>query len=272
MTQSDPHFVPVREARSIRWRRAETFAMLADVPFIWLSETELLQTAHHLPIAVNVVGGETEVVGVLDQRLLDHPLLDDKLRWTPAYTPIQLRCLPFGLAPAGAEVAPLDRLMIGLDLGLTGAGGEAIFAAKDTLTKPAETILAALRRLEVGQKRLAAAADMLMLAGLLAPLGPGAPDGAERGLYGTDGAQLGALSALRCAAAAHASFLPLELAVGMLFSQRHVQHHLRPQPLAPVAPEPVAAPRDLDLVVQGVEQYQLQLDTSELFRIDELLS
>ena len=54
--------------------------MLSDTPFVELSDTELLKTAHHLPIALHIEGDEIDVVALLDDRLLNRPLVDDKLR------------------------------------------------------------------------------------------------------------------------------------------------------------------------------------------------
>ena len=186
----------------------------------------------------------------------------------PPYIPIRLRCLPFSLGPRTSDASPADRLLIRRDLGLTAAGGERIFADDGTLSRAAATILKALLRLEQGQRKLAAAAELLLLTGILAPLGDAAPECSHGMLYGVESSAFSRMTPLQCAVAGKSDFLPLELAVAMLFSERHLLHRMRPESHVPAAAAKV--PQELDLVVQGIEPYPLQLDTSELFRIDEL--
>jgi hypothetical protein len=266
-----PHgdaFVPVRDAAPARWRAPKTFGFLSAFPRIALSDTEYLMTAHHLPVALEIEGDHARVVAVLDGDLLSRPILDARFRWKAGYVPIRLRCLPFGLAPAVGDVADAERLVLHPALGLTGDQGEAIFASAGKLSSPAAAILDALLRLEQGQRRLAEAAETLLLAGILVPLAERGPRHGHPALYSVDAARLDALTPLQCAAAVRSSFLPFELAAAMAFSRRHLRGDVQPE--QSVAGEGGLLSADLDQLIRGVERYPLILDTSELIRVEEL--
>jgi hypothetical protein len=128
-------------------------------------------------------------------------------------------------------------------------------------------IVGQLRHLETGKRRLRAAAETLLLAGVLTPFQmmrlPASASSHSRVLT-VDRNKFAALSHRRTALIAQDSFLPIDLAAACLFSQR-----LTPG-LMPVGSEP----REAENVRRSLADHAVdfrsnaQLDDSELFSFE----
>ncbi len=88
-------FEPVASSGLKAWRRAKRFAWLDQVGAVPIADTELLNLAHHCPIAIHIDGGAPTVVCLLRSEFLRASRVGKDGRWKLAYQPLALRTLPF---------------------------------------------------------------------------------------------------------------------------------------------------------------------------------
>lgn len=271
MTQSTPHpptsieFTAVPTAASATWRRPGSLGFVNDIGPITISDTELLLSSHHLPIAIDHVAGRLEVVAMTAPQFQRAPLVSNGGQWQRGYVPLALRCLPFRLTVNDAGVETLEMAVAvqaggGPDLPLRDAEG--------TFSGEIRQVVGLLRRLETGRQRLRAAAAKLLIADVLVPFRlanlPGSNSTHSRALT-VDQNRFAALSNRRAAHLARDDFLAIDLAAACLFSQR-----LMPGPIS-VARERNRASLTRDT---GADDTVLdfrptaQLDDSELFSFE----
>jgi hypothetical protein len=260
-------FKDLTEISATHWKAPETFGFLGEFPHVPLSDTELLLSAHHLPIAILDAGSAPEVVAVLDPGLQRTRLLDARGRWLRGYLPIALRSLPFRLED---RPGPEPRLQAAPDLKLMGTEGHAILRPDGRPTRELKAVETLLATLQAGRQRLTAAAERLILADLLAPIrrpggGPILPP-----LLTVEQRQVERLTGRRAAALLHDSILELDLGMACLFSQRHFSDAVTWTP-EPSAPDDLSRP-DVEVLIRGMEHLPVALDSSELFSIDLLES
>jgi len=274
--EPDPHPPapgPLLAQAGNRWSRPKTYSFLRDWKHVPISDSELLQVSHHLPVGVRVENDLPVVVAILDPGYHRTPVLDSRGRWRPPYVPLVLRCLPFHLAGDG-EPSEAD-LRVAENLGLVGPQGENAVATPDgRISAQTRSVFKALCEARAGQQRLSAAADKLLIAGSLMAFestGPDGPDLGEAAFLTVNARQFDSLSGLRLCAAVRDDFLALELAGACLFSQRHLppQVGTRSEPSAePASLYDIAA--DLDYVIRGIQKIGVNLDSSDLFDIKDL--
>ena len=114
-------FVPLERVSGQNWQRPPSFAFATTLAHLPLADSEVLQTAHHLPIVVAETDDGLHVVALLHAGLTRIPPVGEDGRWRRSYMPIALRCLPFRLAsPPGAS----PRLEIAPDLGIAPPGAQ----------------------------------------------------------------------------------------------------------------------------------------------------
>jgi hypothetical protein len=245
------------------WHRQDSFAFVGEVTQVALSDSELLLSSHHLPIAIDYVDDRLQVVAITAPQFQRTPLVDDDGQWRRAYTPIALRCLPFRLATNDT----VETLEIAVSLPGRGEAAFPVLNADGTTTNDIKQIIALLRRLEAGKKRLQAAAEKLLIADVLAPFqmvrAPGAKSVRSRMLT-VDRNKFASLSNRRASHIARDDFLAIDLVAACLFSQRLV-----PGPIS-VAAEPRAAGEGDDLQAGQPQDFRpsAQIDDSELFSFE----
>ncbi|MBM0204742.1 SapC family protein [Micromonospora sp. STR1s_5] len=234
-------FRPVGKGEQGRWFPPTDFRFVPGLDTIPLSDSELLQTSHHLPLLVEVDGPTTRVVAGVSPALVRQSVVDEQGRWLRAYMPLALRCLPFHLGvPKTGEIA---RGTLMISDAFTGEQGGAEGPAQnvDRLPSPA-AMTATLVAATTGMAKLGHAADRLVLADLLVPIGErgGGPE-----LFTLSLDRLGKFTAHRAAALVLDSFLPMHLLFAMVFSRRHLTPRTDAPNLAsrdPVAMDQVAEP------------------------------
>lgn len=214
------------------WRRPRRFGFVDRVGAVPLSDTELLQTSHHLPLAVREVCGTLEVIAVIHSAFLANPAVRAEGRWLPRYMPIALRCLPFRRSDRDASKAGALEIARDLD---AGDDAVALPCIEDggRLHQDVAAINALLERLDVGRARLARAAASLMAADLLAPLASTNPQEAladDVRLLVVHPGHLQRLTHARTVALASDGPLALDLATAIVFSSRLWKSHLSPHP------------------------------------------
>jgi hypothetical protein len=249
------------------WRKPRSLRFAGEISYVPLSDSEILQTSHHLPIAIDYVADGPRVIAITDAAMQRTPLLSSDGRWLRGYTPIALRCLPFRLArsrqaPAGLEVA--------LNLDCAGQPEVPLFSTDGTLTPEVQLILALLQRLEEGKRELRKAAEMLLIADVLTPFQIGRrAEGADPARVLTvDRNKFAALSNSRVAHLVKDGFLPIDLACACVFSQR-----LMPT-LVPVAAGAAGPTSREKVIATGLDEFvtawtlDVQVDDSELFSFE----
>src|SRR5215813_13650899 len=88
-------FTALAGAQRETWRRPASFAFARQISQIPLSDSELLLTSHHLPIAIDYVDDRLQVVAITSSQFQRAPVVGADGRWQKGYMPIALRCLPF---------------------------------------------------------------------------------------------------------------------------------------------------------------------------------
>lgn len=271
MTQPTPQpakaveFAPVTTDGPISWRRPGSLGFVGDIGQMALSDSEILLSSHHLPIAIDHIGDRLEVVAMTAPQFQRAPLVNADGQWLRGYVPIALRCLPFRLTvnDAGAEtleIAATIQGSNGADIALRDADG--------AFTGEIRQIVGLLRRLEGGRQKLRAAAEKLLIADVLVPFRlarlPGSNPTHSRALT-VDPNRFSALSNRRAAHLAKDDFLAIDLASACLFSQR-----LMPGPISVASetkPASNVAATTSDEAVLGLRP-TAQLDDSELFSFE----
>jgi hypothetical protein len=216
------HFVPFHFDGSAKWRRPESFAFVSRLDRILISDSELLQLSHHLPIAIEQANGRLQVVAITSPQFQRTPLTNAQGRWRRGYAPIALRCLPFRTAEnAGAA----DMLEIAVDVAGANATALPVRGNDGTPAPEIKQTMALLKRLEAGRRRLEAAAEKHLIAGVLAPFQLARLQGKaaiRSSALTVDRNKVAALSNRRIAHISKDNFLAIDLAAACLFSQRLV--------------------------------------------------
>lgn len=199
------------------WRRPGSFTFANHISQIPLSNTELLLTSHHLPVAIDYFEDRPRVVAIVNSRFQRTPAITPDGRWRKGYMPIALRCLPFRLA-GGAGANALE---IAVNLAETDGPEKPLFTPQSSLTPEVQRIEALLRLLEEGKEQLQKAAEKLLIADVLRPLrfSDRNSDVSPR-TFTVDQNKFGALAHARLAYIVRDSFLPIDLAAACIFSQR----------------------------------------------------
>ena len=249
------------------WRRLRAFAFVNEISQVPLSDSEILLTSHHLPIAIDYVDDGLQVVAVTTPRFLRSPLIGPDGQWQRGYMPIALRCLPFRIIPGARRNESLE---VAVNLDESDGPTLPIFSTDGSLSPVIEHIAALLRRLEEGKQALQRAAEKLLIADVLTPFQmarlPGTAPLPSRTLT-VDRNKLGALSKFRAAHLVSDGFLPIDLAAACIFSQR-----LMPK-LISVATSPIQAEERHKIIPAGVDELMTalkdgQIDDSEMFSFE----
>jgi hypothetical protein len=258
-------FAPVTVDTPATWRRPASLGFVDEIGPVALSDSELLLSSHHLPIAIDHIGGRLEVVAMTTPQFQRTPLIGKDGQWQRGYVPIVLRCLPFRLTvnDAGAETLEMAAAIQPND------GPEIALRDPDgAFSGEIRRIVGLLRRLEAGRQALRAAAAKLLIADVLVPFRlanlPGSSSTHSRALT-VDHNRFAALSGRRAAHLAREDFLAIDLASACLFSQR-----LMPGPIS-VASEPKTATAARNAISDDTIldfRPSAQLDDSELFSFE----
>ena len=102
-------FVRMPLDRSSTWQRHETFVFVNLLAQIIISDSEMLQVSHHLPIAIDCANDRLQVVAITAPRFQRTPLVDSKGEWRRGYAPIAIRCHPFRLCLLYTSPSPRDQ-------------------------------------------------------------------------------------------------------------------------------------------------------------------
>ncbi|HQS49586.1 MAG: hypothetical protein B7Y12_14620 [Rhizobiales bacterium 24-66-13] len=218
-------FRPIRQSETSLWSRPRSFAFAEAMERVALAESELLQASHHLPILVETTRQKVQVVAGLSGRLLRHPLLDGEGRWSRPYVPLRLRCLPFTIALTPGEGDPKVTVLVSDMLLSTQMQPEGmpIVSEDGTASQAVVELMRLLLRAEAGNAALALAAEQLILADLLLPIGPSREGGT---LWTVATERLAAVTAARAALLAKPSMLGSQLLFCLLFSRRMLHANL----------------------------------------------
>jgi hypothetical protein len=261
-------FVPVDRVSGQNWQRPRSFAFATTLAHLPLADSEVLQTAHHLPIAIAEKDDGLHVVALPHAGLTRISPVAEDGRWRRSYMPIALRCLPFRLAsPSG----PAPRLEIAPDLGIAppGVQGARLTTTTDVLQADLQPMASLLTRLESGHRRLNRAAERLFLTGVLAVI-EGIP--ADYGAYLTVNPQaFEDLAPEHCAFLARDHFLPMDLIAACLFSRRLLPDHVARLASAPKRKGPddrSTIATEVNDLLRHVNDVDMRIDDSELFSID----
>ena len=247
------------------WRRPRQFHFLDRIGVIPVSDSELLQSALYLPLAVREAAGTCDVVAVVHTDFLARPLVRDNGRWLPFYMPIALRCLPF--RHAGRTTAGTAKLEIATGLDVDDTAPALPFIAD--AGRPHRDFAAAqahLDRLEIGKARLAKAAATLLAADLLVKLtSSNARKALDTHLLVVDQNRLRRLTQARTTALAMDGLLALDLATACCFSSRLWASHLVPESTDSTQSD---SPISFDHRSHGVLPVDLRIDDSSLFSFE----
>lgn len=261
-------FEPVATAGLREWRRPLRFHWLEQVGALPVADTELLNLAHHCPIAIHADGGAPTVVCLLRSELLRAPRISREGRWLLQYQPLALRTLPFrARTVAGERIVEVSR-----DLANSPEGAEplAMFATSGEATRDYATVLSLLDVMSRGRERLADAARLLIAADILVPL-----DGyaGNSGLMVVSSERLFQLAGPRATALTADGCMGFDLAAACLFSQRWLAEGVIGQH-RPVEIETVPIPREsiLDYGLRGALDQPLALDESTLFSFEAFVA
>ena len=170
--QPDPaqkpiEFVPIAQAKQTHWAKPASYAFLAGLSQAPLSDTELMLTSHHLPIAIDNIHDELRVVALTSAHFQRAPVVSKNGEWLRGYMPIAIRCLPFRLNPEHRNKGILE-----IATNLDGGANERrpISSVGGGLSSEVTQIETLLLRLDAGRHALRQAANTLLLADVLAPL------------------------------------------------------------------------------------------------------
>lgn len=261
--------VPLAGVAAQRFAGPEHFGFAAGLGWVALNDTEYHLSAHHMPLAVRILDGAPRLGAVLDPAFLARPQVNGEGRWQAAYMPIALRIWPFVLSRPDAP-RPLDEIDVVAGSGRIGVRGAAICLdpAAGLLGPEMTAIRNTLQMMRQGADRLSRALDTLRISNVLVPLR--GPNGESSDRLTVDADRLDALDAVAVAAIASQSFLPLDLAIAILFSRRNLDAARLPVAASPSAsgPETPASRADpMDFVLANLETMNFALDTSDLFDI-----
>jgi hypothetical protein len=258
-------FKYLEDLGATHWKTPERYDFLGSFPYVPLSDTELLLRAHHFPIVILDADNGPEVVAVLEPMFQRTQLVDARGRWQRSYVPIALRTLPFRLDHQ-PELEP--RLQAASNLGLVGDKGQPFFQADGSPSRQLNAVRALLTTLQTGRERLSLAAERLILTDLLSPLtGPsGRPPSPS--LLTIEATHFQRLAGRRAAALISERILELDLAMACFFSQRNFNDAVTWQP--DLSPSAELSPPVMEVMIKGLEDLPVTLDSSELFSIDLL--
>ncbi len=252
-------FERIRLEPTAVWHPLISFAFVQGMSQIPISDSELLQSSHHLPIAIDCMDDRLQVVAIVAGQYQRAPLLDSNGHWQRGYMPIALRCLPFRSAGDTVEVATNVEVHQGPPLPIVAEDGSP--------TAEVQQIIRMLRKLDTGQQRLQRAAERLFIADVLTPFQmmkmPGSATALSRFLT-VDRNKFSMMSNRRIAQISRDDFLPIDVAAACLFSQR----------LLPAAISVAADTRELNDAGRPNGQPDIgfkshaQLDPSELFSFE----
>jgi hypothetical protein len=261
-------FEPVATTGLREWRRPLRYGWLDRVGALPIADTELLNLAHHCPIAVHVDGGAPVVVCLLHSDLLRSPRIGRDGRWQLQYQPLALRTLPF----RARNVAGERIIEVARELAQSPDGAEpmAMFTGSGEATREYATLLSLLEVMSRGRERLADAARLLIAADILVPLEGYA---SESGLMVVSSDLLFQLAAPRAAALTADACLAFDLAAACLFSQRWLAEGVignhRPAEIETV---PIVRETMLEFGLRGALEQPLVLDESALFSFDAFIA
>jgi hypothetical protein len=263
---------PLSAMAGASFRPPEHFGFAAALAWVPVNDTEFHLTAHHLPLAVRMLGGMPRLGALVHPAFLRRPAVDGQGQWQAGYRPLAMRTHPFVLSNRRGG-RPIDEIDVVADAGLVGPWGMPVCSdpAAGTLSGEMAAIRNALIAMRTGAVKLSAALELLRIAGVLVPLRD--PAGQPAADLTVDAARLAALDDGAAAALATRSFLPLDLAGALVFSRRHFRPERLPQAperAAPGRPTAEAGPRlaePADVVLASLEAMNFALDGSDLFDI-----
>ena len=263
---------PLAATAGARFRPPEHFGFAASLAWIPVNDTEFHLTAHHLPLAVRMMGGMPRLGALVHPAFLRRPAVDGQGQWQATYRPLALRTYPFVLSNRRGR--PIDEIDVVAEAGLVGPWGMPVCSDPDAGTLSAEmtAVRNALLAMRAGAVKLSAALELLRIANVLVPLRD--PAGNPALDHTLDPARLASLDEGAAAALAARSFLPLDLAGALVFSRRHFRPERLPLPPARPAPGTEAAAaagphlaEPADIVLASLEAMNFALDGSDLFDI-----
>jgi SapC len=244
------------------WSEPAAYPPSARFPYISLSDSELLLSAHYMPIAIAFPDGAPCVVALADPALSRQSAFDENGHWRAGYKPMALRCLPFRLA-ATLTGDPLHDLEIAV--GWPETPGPMLKPLRDSnglASKELHVVSDLLKRQHEGAVRLARASDRLLLADLLKPITASSDNINSTGsgsLYTVDGERLKTTKSAQLAAMARQDFLAIDLLSACIFSQRLLTKTARDKT------EQKTDSIQTATLEQFSGQFTVMLDESELF-------
>lgn len=250
------------------WRKPRSFAFARQIPHVPLSDSEILNCSHHLPIAIDYGPDGPRVVAITNPRFHRSPMAGPDGKWLRGYMPICLRCLPFRLVSA---VGGNSGLEVAVNLAEADQPEQPMFAPDGALSPAVRSLVGLLRRLEKGKQALQKNAEILLIADVLTSFQmANVPGGMPTRRYLTvDRNKFGALSHSRVAHLVKDGFMPIDLAAACIFSQRLMPNLVS---VADAAPRGDAREKAIHI---GIDEFvsnlalNVQVDGGELFSFEQ---
>jgi hypothetical protein len=185
-----------------------------------LIDSEVLQTAHYLPILLDMSNDAPTLVAGVSRALLRQPVVAADGSWTRGYLPVLLRCLPFSMETFMEGGAERNRLLVSNRLITRDTPGvHPILSPDGGLAGETARVSQLLMHGMRGRHNLTAALEPLILADVFAPIAAPSRRGGE--LLSINAEALSRLTTLRASALVSRGTFSAQILFAMLFS-RHL--------------------------------------------------
>lgn len=258
-------FQPVRRTTTRQWSSPRQFDFLEELQIIPVVQSEVLQTAHHLPLLLDVSGDEPLLVAGVSRALLRAPAVSPEGAWARGYLPLLLRCLPFSLDQRIDEKDGEHNLLLASQrlLERDEPGQHPILTPDGAPTPEVARITQLLIHAWGARTELMKALEPLLLADVFVPIPAPSPRGGA--LMRIDREAVGRLNSLRAPLLVSQTMFSAQLMFAMLFSSRHL-----PGELTLSLNQSVTAPAlpVSDVRHTGLEFLNFSMDDSDMVPID----
>lgn len=258
-------FRPIHRTDTRSWSPTKRFDFLDELQSVPLIDSEVLQTAHYLPILLDMSNDEPTLVAGVSRALLRQPLVAPDGTWTRGYMPVLLRCLPFGMDSFMEGGTERNRLLLSNRLITQDDPGEhPILSPEGGLADEAARVSQLLMRGMRGRQNLMAALEPLLLADVFAPIAALSRRGGE--LLSINAEALSQLTKLRASLIVSKGMFSAQILFAMLFSRRLLPSDLTLTIARAAGTAGKPAPASVEHT--GLEFLDFSMDDSDMVPID----